>query len=48
MIQERGICMGGSWDDYGGDVTTRSEANYKEPAPTIGLRPVIIVSEKKK
>jgi sulfatase modifying factor 1 len=47
MISERGICMGGSWDDYGGDVTIRSEANYNEPGPTIGFRPIIIANEKK-
>lgn len=47
MIAEPGICMGGSWDDYGGDVTTRSEAKYDVADPTVGFRPIIFASEKK-
>ncbi len=42
------FAKGGSWDDYGGDVQIRAEANYEEPAPTIGFRPVIMAKEKEK
>lgn len=44
MISEKGICMGGSWNDYGGDVQIRSEATYERSAPTVGFRPVITVT----
>ncbi len=46
MISERGIAMGGSWNDYGGDVSTNAEAGYTGVAPTVGFRPIIIVKEK--
>jgi len=46
IIQERGICMGGSWNDYGGDVQIRSEANYDKSSPTVGFRPIIVVNDK--
>lgn len=48
MITEKGIAMGGSWDDYGGDVTTRAEAAYESSAPTVGFRLIIKVTEKTK
>jgi hypothetical protein len=48
MIIEKGIAMGGSWNDYGGDVHIKAEAKYEGPQPTIGFRPMIIVTEKKK
>lgn len=48
LISEKGIAMGGSWNDYGGDVQIRSEASYTGSSPTIGFRPIIIVKEKKK
>jgi formylglycine-generating enzyme required for sulfatase activity len=46
MVREKDICMGGSWNDYGGDVTTRSEASYDVSAPTVGFRPIIRVKSK--
>ncbi|MBI5858421.1 MAG: SUMF1/EgtB/PvdO family nonheme iron enzyme [Sphingobacteriales bacterium] len=46
MISEKGIAMGGSWNDYGGDVQIRAEAKYESAAPTIGFRPIIMIKEK--
>jgi formylglycine-generating enzyme required for sulfatase activity len=46
MVNEKGIAMGGSWNDYGGDVHIKAEAKYKGSAPTVGFRPIIIVIEK--
>ena len=48
MISEKGIAMGGSWNDYGADVHIKAEATYKGSAPTVGFRPIIKVSEKTK
>ena len=45
MIVEKGIGMGGSWNDYGGDVHIRAAVNYQTAAPTIGFRPLIIIKE---
>jgi sulfatase modifying factor 1 len=47
MVKEKGIAMGGSWNDYGSDVNTRAESAYERSAPTVGFRPIIRVSEKK-
>jgi sulfatase modifying factor 1 len=46
MIEDKGTSMGGSWNDYGGDVHIRSEGNYEQPSPTIGFRPIIMVKKK--
>lgn len=46
MISEKGICMGGSWNDFGGDVNTRAEIKYEGSVPTVGFRPIITVMEK--
>ena len=46
IIEEKGICMGGSWNDYGGDVQIRSEAIYEQASPTVGFRPIIVVKER--
>jgi sulfatase modifying factor 1 len=46
MVNEKGIAMGGSWNDYGGDVHIKSEAGYDNASPTIGFRPVVIFKEK--
>lgn len=46
MVSEKDIAMGGSWNDYGGDVHTRAEAAYDRAAPTVGFRPVIIVQSR--
>jgi formylglycine-generating enzyme required for sulfatase activity len=48
MINEKGIAMGGSWNDYGGDVHIKAEIKFDGPAPTIGFRPVISIKEKLK
>lgn len=47
MINENGIAMGGSWNDYGGDINTRAESTYKGSTPTVGFRPIIKVNENK-
>lgn len=47
MIAEKGISMGGSWNDYGADVQIRAEAVYEKSAPTVGFRPMIRLTEKK-
>ena len=46
MINQKSICMGGSWNDYGGDVNTTAEARYEKSNATTGFRPIIIVTEK--
>ena len=46
MVSERDICVGGSWNDYGGDVHIRSYTTFGTSAPTVGFRPIIIVKEK--
>ena len=48
MIIEKGIAMGGSWNDYGGDVQIRAEAKHQGSAPTVGFRPMIRMTEKTK
>lgn len=46
MIADKGVAMGGSWNDYGGDVHIKSQSVYDGPVPTVGFRPVIIIKEK--
>jgi formylglycine-generating enzyme required for sulfatase activity len=46
MVNEKGTAMGGSWNDYGGDVHIKSESLFDKPSPTIGFRPVITIKEK--
>lgn len=41
MICEKGIAMGGSWNNPGYDVRIRSEQIYTEPSPFIGFRVVL-------
>ena len=41
MISEKGIALGGSWKDTGYDVRIESTANYTEPSPTVGFRPMM-------
>lgn len=48
MVGEKGVAVGGSWNDYGGDVHIRSQSVYELSAPTVGFRPIIIVEEKDK
>ncbi len=48
IISEKGIAMGGSWNDYGGDVQIRAESKYEEAKPTVGFRPIIKMNEKTK
>lgn len=45
MIDTIGVCMGGSWQDFGGDVRVTSRAKYAKPSTTVGFRPIIIVKE---
>jgi formylglycine-generating enzyme required for sulfatase activity len=45
MVAEKGTAMGGSWNDYGGDVKIRAEATYATSLPTVGFRPIIIVKK---
>jgi formylglycine-generating enzyme required for sulfatase activity len=45
MVDSIGICMGGSWKDYGGDVKVTSTSNYYKPSSSVGFRPIIIVQE---
>ncbi|MCX6319169.1 MAG: SUMF1/EgtB/PvdO family nonheme iron enzyme [Bacteroidetes bacterium] len=45
MIKEKEIAMGGSWNDYGGDVNIWAESRYKGPMATTGFRPVIVVKD---
>ena len=47
MINEKGTAMGGSWNDYGGNVQIRAEAKYERALPTVGFRPVILIKEKR-
>lgn len=46
MIKDKGICLGGSWNDYGGDISTRAQAIYERPSPTVGFRPILVIKEK--
>ena len=46
MISEQGVCVGGSWNDYGGDVHIRATTGYEQPYPTIGFRPIVFSKEK--
>ncbi len=46
MVQEKGKAVGGSFDDYGGNIQIRAEASYDQPSPTIGFRPIIIIKKK--
>lgn len=46
MISEKGKAMGGSWNDFGGDVTVTSETQYTSPAATVGFRPLIRAEKK--
>ena len=48
MVKEKAFAMGGSWNDYGGDVQIRAEAAYEKSSPTIGFRPLIIATPKSK
>ena len=45
MISEPGIGMGGSWNDYGGDVHIKAESGYDVASPMIGFRPVIVIKK---
>ena len=46
MVKEKAIAMGGSWNDYGGDVQIRAEATFEHSSPTIGFRPLIMATPK--
>ena len=38
MILEQGNAMGGSWNSYGGEVSTTSTKKYSFPSPEVGFR----------
>jgi formylglycine-generating enzyme required for sulfatase activity len=46
MIAEKNICVGGSWNDYGGDVHIRAETTYETSALTVGFRPIFVAKER--
>lgn len=45
MISEKGISMGGSFNDTGYDVRVISEKNYTSPSPLIGFRVLMEIIE---
>jgi formylglycine-generating enzyme required for sulfatase activity len=45
MISEPGIGMGGSWNDYGGDVHIMAESKYEGASPMVGFRPVVVIKK---
>jgi len=45
MTDSAGVCMGGSWQDFGGDVSVTSKGKYDKPSSSVGFRPIIIVKE---
>jgi len=45
MTDSIGVCMGGSWQDFGGDVKVTSRAKYDKPSSSVGFRPIIIVKD---
>ena len=42
MVDTNGVCMGGSWNSFGGEVKTTSYTTYNKPSSTVGFRPIII------
>jgi len=38
MINVNGQAMGGSWNSFGGEITTTSKKKYDEPSPEVGFR----------
>lgn len=46
MITEKGKALGGSWNDFGGDVHIMGQCNYERSAATVGFRPVILIVQK--
>lgn len=46
MISEKGIAIGGSWNDTGYDVRVESVQNYQTASPFIGFRPVMTLVTK--
>jgi formylglycine-generating enzyme required for sulfatase activity len=46
MVLEEGRAVGGSFNDYGGDIHIRAESKFERSSPTIGFRPIIIVKRK--
>jgi len=45
MIDSFGVCMGGSWKDYGGDIRATSKGRYIKSSCAIGFRPIIIIKQ---
>lgn len=46
MISDRNVAMGGSWNSYGGEVTTTSMKQYDGPSSELGFRVFMKVMEK--
>lgn len=46
MISEKDLAMGGSWNSYGGEVTTTSVKQYKGRSPEVGFRVFMRVVER--
>ncbi len=46
MLAEKGIAIGGSWNDSGYDVRVESLQEYETPLPYIGFRPVMTIKQK--
>ena len=46
MVAEKKISMGGSWNDYGGDIQIRREGRYQTSSPSLGFRPLIIITDR--
>ena len=47
MVIEKGIAVGGNWNDPGGDITILSYKKYSIPSPMVGFRPILIINNKK-
>jgi formylglycine-generating enzyme required for sulfatase activity len=46
MTIAAGYAMGGSWNSYGGEITTKSIKQYKYPSPEVGFRVFMKIIDK--
>jgi formylglycine-generating enzyme required for sulfatase activity len=46
MISDKNFAMGGSWNSYGGDITTTSVKACYEPSPEVGFRVFMKIIER--
>ena len=42
MVMEKGVAVGGSWNNTGYDIRIESTQTYSTPSPMIGFRPVLV------